>query len=136
MENYELQLKPFEEKDGYKYKILQITDFTLHATEKRTTKAIARKIKQTIEHGKPSRLYGLKTRELMEGCDLAMFINDLVKKDPDFVKMIQEEEKKGYKILLALPKDGIPIMPGSDTVEFLRSKKGQKIINGIDKQKK
>ena len=134
MEKYELQLKPFEEKDGYKYKILRITDITFHTSDKRPTKDVGKKIKKAFEQHKPSRLYGLNTCELMEGGDLSKVINDLVKQDPDFLKMIQEEEKKGYKVLLELPESGVPMIPGPDTIEFLNSKKGQRIMRNIHKQ--
>ncbi|MFA6897057.1 MAG: hypothetical protein WCQ96_02115 [Patescibacteria group bacterium] len=133
---YELQLKPFEKKDGYKYKVLRVTDFAFHTSDKRSTKAIGKKIKQAFEQNKPGRLYGIKPHEVMEGGDFPTLINNLVKNDPNFLKMIQEEEKKGYKILLELPEEGIPMIPGPDTVEFLNSKKGQRIMRNINKQKK
>ncbi|MDD3006353.1 MAG: hypothetical protein PHX30_02095 [Candidatus Pacebacteria bacterium] len=134
MENYELQLKPFERKDGYKYKVIRLTDVTLHTSNKRPTKAMGKKIKQAFEQNKPGRFYGIKPHEVMEGGDLPTLINNLVKNDPNFLKMIQEEEKKGYKVLLELPEEGIPAIFGPDTVEFLNSKNGQRIMRDIHKQ--
>lgn len=130
---YQLQLKPFEKKDGFKYKILEITDIAFHSTEKQPTKSIGRKIKQAFQENKPGRFYGLKTQEMMEGGNLAAIIHDYVQQDPNFIKMIQEEKKKGYKILLALPKEGIPFKLGDDTVEFLRSKNGQRVVRSLNK---
>ncbi len=132
---YQLQLKPFERKDGYKYKIIEITDIALHSSDKQPTKSISKKIKQSFEQNKPNRLYSLKTQELIEKGDMAKIIDDFVRQDPNFIKMVQEEEKKGYKILLGLPKEGIPIKLGDDTVEFLQSKNGQRIIRGMNKTK-
>ena len=134
MENYELQLKPFEGKDGGKYKIIRLTDIAFHTSNKRPTKAIGKKIKQSFEQNKPGRFYGIKPQEVMEGGDFPTLINNLVKNDPNFVKMIQEEEKRGYKVLLELPEGGVPMIPGPDTIEFLNSKKGQRIMRNIHKQ--
>jgi hypothetical protein len=128
----QLQLKPFEKKDGFKYKIIQITDITLHSSHKQPTQAIGKKIKQSFEQNKPGRFYGFGTKELQEESGLREIIDDLIKKDPEFLKMIIEEEKKGVKILLSFPEDGVPIKLGSDTEQFIASKNGQRVVRGIN----
>jgi CRISPR/Cas system-associated protein Csm6 len=130
---YQLQLKPFKAQDGVKYKVIQLTDIALHSTEKQPTKAVGRKIRQSFEQNKPGRLYSLKTQDLVGNGNLVKIIDDLVRQDPDFIKMVQEEERNAYKILLGLPEEGIPIKLGDDTVEFLQSKNGQRILRGLHK---
>ncbi len=128
----QLQLKPFEKKDGFKYKILQITDIALHSSDRQPTKSIAKKIRQAFSQKKPGRLYGFKIQKPTDEPNSIEAVMDLVQKDPGLIKMIQEEEKNGYKILLGLPKDGIPIILGKDAEEFINSKNGQRVIRGIN----
>jgi hypothetical protein len=130
----QLQLKPFERKDGFKYKIIQITDITLHSSDKQPTKSIAKKIQQSFAQKKPGRIYGRCIQKLGNEPNSIEAILDFTKKDPEFIKMIQEEEKNGYKILIELPKAGIPIMAGKDTEEFINSKNGQRILRRINQQ--
>ena len=46
--------------------------------------------------------------------------------------MVMEEQKNGYKVLLELPKE-IPILAGKDTIEFLASVNGKRILRGLAK---
>lgn len=64
-----------------------------------------------------------------------MVFLDLLKNDLDFMKMIKEEESKGYKILIELPPHGIPILAGKDTQEFINSKNGKRVLRGLAKNK-
>ena len=121
---YQLQLKPFQRQDGFKYKILQITDIALHANAVRPT-SIGKKIREAIETHQPVRIYAPIVKR--DNLDSKTITLDLLKNDPDFVKLIQEEEKKGYKILLQIPKGGLPILAGRDTSEFIDSVKGKRI---------
>jgi len=131
--DYQLQLKPFEKKNGFKYKIIQITDITLHSSHRQPTQAIGKKVKQSFEQNKPGRFYGFKTKQLQKNTGLGEIIDSIFKKDPEFLKMIQEEEKKGFRILLSLPEDGVPIKLGSDAEQFIISKNGQRVIRSLNK---
>ncbi len=130
---YELELKPFEKRDGLKYKIIKVTDIALHTTECDPS-SLGKKIKQSFKNNKPGRIYGQIQGNISPLDDMLSFL-EKIKKDPDFIKMVQKEEKKGYKILVALPKTGIPIFPGKDTQEFINSKNGKRIIRGLAKNK-
>jgi hypothetical protein len=48
--------------------------------------------------------------------------------------MVQEEESKGFKVLIELPSDGIPVFPSKDTIEFMASKNGKRVIRGLAKE--
>jgi hypothetical protein len=134
---YQLQLKPFERKDGVKYKIIQITDIALHTTPHRPT-SVGKKIKQAFAQNKPGRVYAplagaMQTDESSHRAKIS--IEQLVRQDPELMRWIQEEERKGYKILLGLPKGGIPVFEGADTREFLQSKNGKRVLRGLAKKK-
>lgn len=130
---YQLQFKKFEKKDGDKCKIICLTDFTIHTANKRSTQSIGKKIKQAFDNNQPDRIYfPIKNGE---GKELSADIDilGLVSKDPELIKLIQEWESQGYKVLLEVPKTGVPIIPGKDTKEFIESKKGKRIIRGLAK---
>ncbi len=55
--------------------------------------------------------------------------------DDDFVRMVQEAEADGYKVVIGVPKTGIPVVLGSDTQEFIQSKNGKRVLRGLAKEK-
>ncbi|HBA36715.1 TPA: hypothetical protein DCZ15_02450 [Candidatus Falkowbacteria bacterium] len=130
--DYQLQLKSFEGELGFKHKILQITDITLHSSDRQPTKSIGKKIRQAFSQKKPGRFYGFKIQEPTGKQNSVEAVMELVKKDPELMKVIQEEEKNGYRIFIGLPKDGVPILLGEDAKEFINSKNGQRVIRGIN----
>jgi hypothetical protein len=130
---YKLKLQPAVMKKGVKYKVIQITDIALHTSKKTPTPSVGKKMQKAFKNNKPDRIYSPIEKNPV--LDSRTFTLDLLKMDPDFVKMVQEEESKGYKILIALPNDGIPVVAGSDTVEFMNSKNGKRIIRGLAKKK-
>ncbi len=139
--DYKVELKPFKEEEDAKYKIIEITDITYHTSQKQPTRAPGKKVKKAFEKNEPGRLYiplaplpapnsnGIYTTE-----EKAIIVGSL-KKDPEFLKMVEEENKKGYKILLKFPETGITILAGADTKEFLQSKNGQRVLRGLAKDK-
>ncbi|MCK9578222.1 hypothetical protein M0R01_01855 [bacterium] len=132
---YQLQLKPFERKEGFKYKVITITDIALHTSNMDPTLSLGKKIKESFKYKKPGRIYGSipQKSSQLPSSRRNIFMLDMLKKDPVFIKMVQDEEKKGYKILVAFPKDGIPILVGKDTQEFIKSKNGKRILRGLAK---
>lgn len=131
--DYEIEIKPAVMKNGQKYKIIQITDLQLHTAPKIPTPSVGKKIQKAFKADKPDRIYSnIEKKAVSDNRTLTL---ELLKMDPDFVKMVQEEEAKGYKVLIALPKKGIPVFPGKDTVEFMNSKNGKRIIRGLAKEK-
>jgi len=132
MQNYKLQLQPAVLKNGTKYKMIQITDLTLH-TNKRSTQNVAKKIGEAMERQEPGRIYSkLGKQDDAESHAITM---TLLRNDPEFVKMVQKEEAKGYKILIGFPKKGIPMRLGKDVHDFIDSKNGQRLIRGLAKEK-
>lgn len=131
--DYKLALKPAVLKDGTKYKVIHITDIALHTAKKTPTPSVGKKMQKAFETKKPDRIYAPLEKSAM--ADNGMFTLELLKQDPDFVKMVREEEAKGYKVLLSLPKGGIPVVAGKDTIEFIHSKNGKRVLRGVAKAK-
>jgi hypothetical protein len=129
----EYELKPAVIKDGVKYKVIQITDIAFHTAKKTPTPLVGKKIQEAFENKESSRIYS--SMEDSTVSNNREFTLNLIKNDPDIMRMIQEEEAKGYKILISLPKEGIPVVFGKDTVEFINSKNGKRILRGIAKKK-
>jgi len=129
----QLQLKPFKRTPGFKYKVICITDITFHASHRQPSMAIAKNVSKSFTKNEPGRFYGFKTEELSDRESLIRILDEYVKKDPAFLKMVQEEEKNGVKLLLEIPTENIPIKFGNDVYEFISSKNGQRVIRGLNK---
>ena len=126
---YELQLNPFTPKPGSKYRVIQITDITFHTESRKPTISIGRKIMEAFRSNKPGRIYGSVDNSISSPEQQVATI-DSIKKDPKLLEAIQEQEKNGYKVLLSIPKE-LPILAGSDTKEFIKSPKGQRLLRWL-----
>lgn len=129
---YQVELKPFQKQDGISYKILTISDLSLH-TAKKQPSAIGKRLKESVQSSLPTRIYFPIAPS--EGTLSKESLINLLKSDPDIISMIQEEEKKGFKVLLEIPK-GIPLLAGKDTEEFVNSIKGKRTLRMLDKKKR
>ena len=135
---YQIQLKPFKQKKGCKHIIIEITDFKLHTNEMRPAKSIGKKIKESIDANQPGRIYfpiSYEDKPKKSSSNNLSFI-DMIKNDPDLIKMVREKEAMGYKILLKMPTHTIPVFPGKDTQEFIASVKGKRIVRRLAKEKR
>lgn len=131
---YKAELKPFVKKDGQKYKVIYLTDLKLHTAPKRQTLSFGKKVRESFQSNTPGRIYNHLPKPLETQNNNSSILHAL-KFDPDFVRMVQEEEAKGYKILIGMSNEGIPVLPGEDTIEFLDSKNGKRLLRGLDKNK-
>lgn len=131
--NYKLEIKPTVMKGGQKYKVIQITDLQLHTTHKTPTPSVGKKIQKAFKDNKAGRIYSELDKAKV--ADSRTTTLELIKSDPDFIKIVREEEAKGYKVLISIPKGGIPVFAGPDTTEFVNSKNGKRIIRGLAKEK-
>lgn len=131
--NQQIQLKPFVAKDGQKYKIIQLTDVALHTSTKRATPSHGKKIAKSFDRMEPGRVYSPIDKNPIAP-DGSINLN-AIKFDEEFIRMVQEAEAEGYKVLLGVPKGGMPVVPGSDTVEFMKSKNGKRVLRRLAKEK-
>ncbi len=124
-----LQAKPFKKKDGQNYKVIQITDFSFHSSNYRPTSIV--KALEKSENGEPGRIYSPLEKIVGSQNNLVVRLLNL---DPEFVKYAQEQEALGFKIVISIPKKGIPMLVGKDAEEFINSIKGQRVLRWIDKK--
>lgn len=128
---YEAELKPFVAKDGQKYKVIYLTDLKFHTASKKPTPSFGKKVRESFQNNTPGRVYNNLPKSLETQNENSL----ILQLDSDFVKLVQEEEANGYKVLIGKPKEGIPTLPGEDTIEFLDSKNGKRLLRGLDKNK-
>ncbi len=135
---YTLKLKPTERVLGMKYRTILLTDITLHTAPKRPSTFIGKIKKAFNMFGVPGRIYQPMEKPEFQKENpgtCKMSILNYLQKDPNFIKYIAEEREKGVEVVIQIPKVGLPIFAGKDTVEFIKSKNGQRILRGIDKNK-
>lgn len=129
---YRLEAKPTVLKKGQKYRIIQITDVAHHTAKKTPTPSVGKKIEKTPD-ATAGRIY--RPSDLGAVLDPKAHIIKMLGEDPDFQKLVKEEAANGVKVVLAFPKDGVPQEYGKDTIEFLNSKNGQRVLRGLAKEK-
>ena len=128
-----LQLQSYKAIDGVKYKVVQLTDIKLHTGVKKPS-SLGKKVREAFRHNTPDRVYSTLPKPMVPTSDNS-FILEILKLDPDFMNMIQEEEAKGYKVLISVPEEGVPVLLGEDAIEFLDSKNGKRLLRKLDKNK-
>ncbi len=131
MKKHELS---FSKDNIEKHKVIQLTEIKLHTTQKRPTPSLGKNIRKSFQDNTPERIYNSIPQSLATE-DYKSFILTILQFDEDFIKMVQEENAKGCKVFIEIPEDGIPILIGEDTIEFLKSKNGKRFLRKIDKKK-
>ena len=130
---YRLEAKPTVLKKGQKYRIIQIIDVAHHTAKKTPTPSVGKKIEKTPD-ATPGRIYRPTNLDVV--LDPKAYILKMLGEDPDFQKLVKDEAAKGVKVVLAFPNDGVPAGYGKDTIEFLNSKNGQRVLRGLAKEKR
>ena len=122
-------------KKGEKVIVLQLTDIQLHSNA-RPTQSVGGAIRRSIENNKPGRVFSSFETEKSDESQLALKMKmPFVMNDPALKQAIHDYQRQGYRVMLQIPKAGLPIMLGKDAQEFMRSTKGKRIIRKINKDK-
>ena len=132
-QEWKLQLKPSTGVNAPSHTVIQLTDMALHTTEKRSTLSIWKKIKESIRTKRSGRFFGAVMKNNLS-TDINLTMED-ISNDPEFIKSVLEENRKGRKVYVSVPKNGIPVVLGRDTIEFMNSKNGKRILRKIMKEK-
>jgi len=131
---YKLQVQPFrKKKKGFKYRILEVTDVSIHTSKKKPSDPI-KKIREAFNANQPGRVYvpiGVMQEKTIKQQKVSVL--DFLMKDPKIAEMIYVEEQKGYKILIEIPSDGVPIKLGKEAEEFIDGKNGKRVVRGLAK---
>lgn len=131
---YKLELNPATLNQGDKVYLIQITDIALHVDGTRATGSVGKKIKKAFEKGTPGRLYSPINTEMFSQ-EKYLTIAQHLNNDPDFIQFVADKNKEGYRVILGLPKAGVPIVPGEDTIKFINSTKGKRILRRLYKNR-
>jgi hypothetical protein len=126
---YKLEIKKPKKKPNSKDIVLSVTDIQFHTTDKRQG-AIGKTIEKAVKNNEEGRIYsgidnGQDNKSLLE----------MLLEDQSFVDTIRKYNEQGIRVFVEMPKTK-PMLAGKDTVEFMNSKKGKRIIRGFAKNNK
>lgn len=116
--------------------IIQFTDIQFH-TNKQETSSHGNKIKKSYKKQSEGRIVFDRNKisftKNSVGEDI-FTMPTIDVNDSDFLDFVREQQKEGKRVFIKKPKD-IDIKLGTDTVEFMGSKKGKRILRKINKDK-
>lgn len=111
--------------------IFELTDFQLH-TNSRTTQSVGKTIERSVESNQPGRIFSPMSNLRVLENNTVQFSMPIF--NPDELKpLIQQYQQQGKRVFLLKPKS-LPVFPGKDTVEFINSKKGKRILRMLAKK--
>ncbi|MCK9393217.1 MAG: hypothetical protein WCX30_01645 [Candidatus Paceibacterota bacterium] len=128
---HQLKFEPTNRKEGVKYKPILITDILFHASHRKATTSLGKKIKKSFETGNPGRIYSpivKNNQPLVEEKKEMSAVLDMLSKDPDFIRYVEEEREKGYEVTVQFPITGLPLSLAKDAEDFVNSKNAKRIF--------
>lgn len=132
-----LQLNKVTElpKKGEKVIVLELTDIQLHSNV-RPTKSVGAVIERSIKHSEPGRIYS--PLEKPKNSDISQnsipFTLPFSMEDPTLKQTIQKYQQQGYRVLMKIPKEGLPVRLGKDAVDFMRSTTARRILRRVKRE--
>jgi hypothetical protein len=108
---------------------LSVTDIQLHTTEKRQG-SVGKTIEKAVKNSEEGRIYSNIDNSRDNKSLLEMLLED-----QSFIDTIRKYNEQGIRVFVETPKNK-PMLAGKDTVEFMNSKKGKRIIRGFAKNNK
>lgn len=115
------------------YQDVFLTDIQMHVVEPRKPLPWYRAILKSFRNKKPGRFFS-KAFSMTEK-DKTFEANVRFPLPEKVRKQMEEAQKSGKKIRLWMPKDGIPIYPGKDVIEFLNSRRRRRLISQVKETK-
>jgi len=113
--------------------IIELTDIQLH-TNARITQSVGKTIERSIESNQPGRIFfPNKNHVRVLENNIVTFSAPIF--DPNQMhSLIDNYRKQGKRVFIRKPKE-IPINPGKDTIDFIKSIKGRRILRRLEKTK-
>lgn len=123
-------------KKGEKVIVLELTDIQFHSNA-RPTQSVGGAIRRSIENNKPGRIFSSleKNPESSTDQNSIAFSIPFAMNDPVLKQTIHDYQKQGYRVMIKMPKSGLPIHLGKDVVDFMNSTRGKRILRKIEKDK-
>ena len=103
-------------KNMPEYVDIQITNFQLHTAEPRKPQSIGRVVERSIRSKQEQRAY---TTDIQEGQNNLRFTF----RNVELERIVAKAKAEGKTVRFFVPKGGIPVLLGNDTVEFLKGKR-------------
>ena len=111
--------------------IFELTDFKLHSNA-RTTQSVSKTIERSVESSQPGRIFSSMSNLRVLENNTVQFSMPIF--NPEELKpLIQQYQQQGKRVFVLKPKS-LPVFPGKDTVEFINSKKGKRILRMLSKK--
>ena len=105
-----------ELKNNYHY--ITLTDIQVHVQKPRKPLPWYRAIIKALKNKKPGRFYSTEMTTKKDGSTTVSF-----SLPPKIQREMEETEKAGKIVKLLVPKDGLPIHAGPDTIEKIEAEK-------------
>lgn len=122
-------------KKDEKVIIIKLTDIQLHSNV-RPTQSVGNAIRRSIANNKPGRIFSsFKEQKSDTNQNSIKFDMSPMMNDPVLKQTIHDYQKQGYRVMIQVPKSGLPIHLSKDTAEFLNSTRGKRILRKIKKDK-
>ncbi|TXH01631.1 MAG: hypothetical protein E6P95_01460 [Candidatus Moraniibacteriota bacterium] len=123
-------------KKGEKLIVLELTDVQLH-TNVRPTKSIGGVVERSIDYKKPGRINSpLKKPSESDIATKSIPITlPFLMEDPSLKQAIHKYQQQGYRVMLKMPKEGLPIYLGKDAVDFMKSTTSRRLLRKIKRDK-
>lgn len=108
------------QKQKSEYLDVIITDFTVDTAKPRKPKSLGRMFTKAMQNQQPGRAYTTSFKDLGNGeMEIAFDLG------PEFQKLEEKAKAEGKKLRLLYSRDGIPVFPGTSTLEHLRARKNK-----------
>ncbi len=116
--------------------VIEFTDIQFH-TNARVTTSQANTIERSIQSNSPGRVFS----PMSQGSLKVIENNTLVFSAPLFNYeqleiLVKKYNRQGNRVFLKRPTAKLPLLLGKDTVEFINSVKGQRILRRLEKPEK
>ena len=111
--------------------IMELTDFQLH-TNARTTQSVSKTIEHSIETNQPGRITFPNNHVKVLENNTVIFSMPIFNPD-EMLPLIQRYREQGKRVFIRKPKI-LPVFAGKDTVEFMNSIKGKRILRRLEKE--
>lgn len=123
-------------KKGEKVIILELTDIQLHSNV-RPTQSVGGAVQRSIDHNKPGRIYSpLKKPSGSDSAQKSIPITlPFLTEDPTLKQVIHKYQQQGYRVLIKMPKEGLPVRLGKDAATLIRSTTSRRILRRMKREK-
>lgn len=123
-------------KKDEKVIILELTDIQLHSNA-RLTQSVGGAVERSIDHNKSGRIYSPLKKPSGSDIDQKSIPITLpfLMEDPTLKQAIYKYQQQGYRVMIKMPKEGLPIRLGKDAVDFMKSTTSRRLLRKINREK-